>query len=219
VDHHIGCVAKVLGKLCATLKARACVSDPLSIKISLGDLIGAIIEEGFIARIEQVPSPANDVGLEGLFYKKRFDQGKKIMGVICYDEALVAANRPSEIEARRRFIVAKELSHIFDEDGELTSTAPEILDLMSTLISERVLDANIQARADHNARLLAIEMIIPFERRIALLAKGPPTGAIVQQLALDCCFPAEYTRIALDPVYNTYVAKLRKKARVTGLAA
>jgi hypothetical protein len=36
--------------------------------------------------------------------------------------------------------------------------------------------------------------------------------------ARDCCFPVEYVRIALDPVYNQYIARLRRKAKVTDLA-
>ncbi len=74
-----------------------------------------------------------------------------------------------------------------------------------------------QIRADYNGVLLAIELIIPFERRKTVIAAGPITGAVIRQLALDCKFPVEYVRIALDPSYMNYIAGVRGRAKVEDL--
>ena len=122
-------------------------------------------------------------------------------------------------EAKRRFIFAKELSGVFDQEGEQTVTAPEIRELVSGIISKSTgyPSKNKQIRADYNGVLLAIELIIPYERRTRLIKAGAITSPVVQQLAQECRFPAEYVRIALDPSYMEYIKGVRAKAKVKDL--
>lgn len=218
MDHHISCVARVLKRLADNPRIPDKPRDVCSICIDLGDLAGAIIDEGFIDRFWYSPEESNSVGLEGMFYKTKFDDGKKTQAKICLDEALFAPDVTPEQIAKRRFIIAKEMSAVFDQDGEQTTTAPEIRQLISGIISRSTgFPNNKQIRADDNGVLLAIELIIPFERREKLINQGPITGSVVERLAADCQFPVEFVRIALDPSYMEYIAALRKKAKVVNL--
>jgi hypothetical protein len=185
--------------------------------------VSSHIDEGFIDAVWHSPEEANTVGLKGLFYKRKYDNGKKTAAVICYDKALIGIDATPEQEAERRFIVAKEVSAVFDEDGEKTATAPEIADLVSGMIAKPTgIPQNSpknskQIWADYNGVLLAIELIIPYERREAIIAQGPVTGETIRRLAADCKFPVEYVRIALDQRYMDYIAGLRRKVKVSAL--
>jgi hypothetical protein len=218
MDHHISCVAKVLKQLADNPRVPGSPRDVCSICIDLGDLAGAIIDTGFIDAVWHFPSEPNSVGLEGMFVKRKFDNGKKTAAAIFYDKRLSAPEATFEQRAKRRFIVAKEVSGVFDRAGEQTATAPEIRDLVSGMISKSTgVNDSKQIRADYNGVLLAIELIIPFERRKAIIAQGPITSAVVEKLAQDCCFPAQYVRIALDSRYMNIIDRLRQKAKVKDL--
>lgn len=219
MDHHIKCVARVLKRLAENPRSPENPRDVCSICIDLGDLAGAIIDEGFIDAVWQSPEDPNAVGLNGLFYKKKFDGGKKTAAVICYDKTLILENSSPEDEAARRFIIAKEVSAVFDEAGEQTATAPEIAALVSGMIAMPIGNPqnSKQIDADYNGILLAIELIIPFERRREILANGRVTSDVIRQLAAECKFPVQYVRLALDQNYMSYIGKLRKKARIVDL--
>jgi hypothetical protein len=219
MDHHIKCVARVLKRLAENPRAPDKPRKVCSICIDLGDLAGAIIDEGFIDAVWQSPEEPNPFGLKGLFYKRKFDNGKKTAAIICYDKTLTGPNATPDGAAERRFIVAKEVSAVFDEDGEKTATAPEIAELVSGMISSPtgITQNSKQIRADYNGVLLAIELIIPYERRRAVIAQGPVTSAVINQLAADCQFPAQFVRIALDQSYMNYITGLRRKAKVADL--
>jgi len=205
MDHHIKCVARVLERISGQ-------HDLRTEKIMLSWLQAAILDEGFISRIEKLPMPPNAARLQGLFYRKTWNDGhtEREMAVINYDATL-----PDENEARYRLVIAKELSHIFDEPGERTATAVQIDELLSGLISEKV-RADPTVRADENARLLAVEMLVPYERRKLLLRK-PVTGLLVQTLAVECGIPLEYARIALDVDHNAIIKAMREKCGIKDL--
>jgi hypothetical protein len=199
MDHHLNCVDRILRRISQHRDIRSSL-------IRISDLQEAILELGFISRILVKTAPANAVGLEALFYRERYDDGRKEMAVI------LVSGAPELAEPDRRIRIAKELSHIFDREDERTRTASEINEHLSGLISEKVLQGT-PARVDENARLLAIEMLIPYERRVPLLA-GLVTHETVEQLAIECCVPVEYARIALDPAYNDRIVEIRTSAGI-----
>lgn len=107
MDHHLKCVARVL-------KSIATRSHDLRVeRVMLSWLQEAILDEKFIPRIEKIPQPPNAFGMRALFYRRTDDLCPET-AVIVYDATL------EDNEPERRIIIAKELSHIFDEPGERT---------------------------------------------------------------------------------------------------
>jgi hypothetical protein len=202
VDHHIKCVDRALRRIAAK------GHDLRTECVSLSWLQEAILDEKFVPRIEKISRLPNATGVKALFYLRTDDPIPKT-AVIIYDVTLELH------EPERRFIVAKELSHIFDEPAQHTASPAQIDKLVSDLISSGV-RTDAPTRADKDARMLAIEMLVPFDRRKPLLA-GTVTSEVIQQLAIDCQIPLEWAQIALDPEYNTYIADIRRRAKIADL--
>jgi len=70
---------------------------------------------------------------------------------------------------------------------------------------------------DKNGFLLAIEMLIPYERRKLLFNIGNITHDTVKKLAEDCEVPVDIAQMALDEKYHRWISVLREKAKIGDL--
>jgi len=139
-----------------------------NLPVRLSDIEGFILDRGFVDEIAYHPTDEDPGILAGMLYHiKASPPYRPYAGGRTFAHIVISEHLPLESQ---RVIAAKELMHIFDQDGFAASTREQV----EKLVSEIALPASVKAELqrlspagqnDHNGILLGIAVLFPRDAR------------------------------------------------------